>query len=235
MAFGMHPPTLTYRMSPETSHGPAEYPESKKGRFIMEKFLCVYSSSSCAIDEIYFSQATKLGEAMAQRDYGLIFGGGMVGLMGATARAIHNHGGRVVGVIPQALNKKGIVYENCDELIVTGEMRERKATMEERATGFIALPGGFGTLEELLEIITLKQLRYHNKPIVILNINNFYDGLVKIFDNIINLKFAKEQSRDLYYITEDINNALDYLDEYQPRDLGSKWFTKKEVEKGEKA
>jgi uncharacterized protein (TIGR00730 family) len=189
------------------------------------KYICVYSSSSSIVGQDYFQGARQLGTQMAQRGIGLIFGGGQVGLMGETARAIHESGGKVIGVIPKALNEKGIVYEKCDELIVTKGLRERKAIMDERADAFIALPGGFGTLEELLEIITLKQLRYHNKPVVVLNINGFYNGLIQVFENIIELKFAKVTCRDLYFVAETVEDALNYIENYVPRDCGSKWLT----------
>ncbi|MFZ5946281.1 MAG: TIGR00730 family Rossman fold protein [Bacillota bacterium] len=189
------------------------------------KYLCVYSSSSCIVDKKYFLAAKELGTQMAQKGFGLIFGGGMVGLMGETAKAVHSHGGQVVGVIPEVLNQKGIVYDKSDELIVTTDLRERKSIMDNRAHGFIALPGGFGTLEELLEIITLKQLRYHNKPIVILNTNNFYDGLIEVFENIINQDFAKVESRDLYHVAKNIENALDYIENYIPQEWSAKWLT----------
>lgn len=191
----------------------------------MNKYICVYSSSSCALDKDYFVVAEELGTKMAQREFGLIFGAGIVGLMGETAKAVHKHGGKVIGVIPEALNQKGIVYDKCDELFVTRDLRERKGIMDEKADGFIALPGGFGTLEELLEIITLKQLKYHNKPIVILNVRGFYEGLVAVFEKIINLNFAKVDCRDLYFVAKNVDEALAYLESYQPRECGPKWLT----------
>lgn len=122
----------------------------------MNKVICVFSSSSNTIDQAYFSAADELGREIAIRGSTLLFGGGLTGLMGACARAVHSQGGRVVGVIPEALNEKGIVYDGCDELIVASDMRERKAQMDARSNAFIALPGGFGTIEEVMEIITLK-------------------------------------------------------------------------------
>lgn len=185
----------------------------------------MYSSSSSIVDREYFQAAHDLGTQMAKRNMGLIFGGGVVGLMGETARAVHDSGGEVVGVIPKLLNEKGIVYDYCDELIVTKGLRERKAIMDEKADAFIALPGGFGTLEELLEIITLKQLRYHNKPIVVLNVNGFYDGLIGVFENIIQLNFAKKNSLDLYYVAQDPKDALFYIENYVPKEWSTKWLT----------
>lgn len=150
--------------------------------------------------------------------------------MGATAKAVHKHRGRVIGVIPKALNVKGVVYETCDELIITEGMRERKAIMDTRSDAFIALPGGFGTLEEILEIITLKQLKYHNKPIVILNVNGFYNRLLMQFEEIIDQKFAKPESQGLYHITNTPNAALEYIDSNQPMVIKEKWLTDVETE-----
>lgn len=191
----------------------------------MNKTICVYSSSSNFVDKIYFETASRLGEAMARNGDTLIFGGGMVGLMGATATAVHRLRGRVIGVIPEALNQKGIVYETCDELVVTKDMRERKSIMDSRSDAFIALPGGYGTLEELLEIITLKQLKYHNKPIVILNTKGFYDKLLDMFEKIAQEKFAKPESSILYHVTADVEEALEYIDTYTPPVFKDKWLT----------
>ncbi len=191
----------------------------------MNKVICVYSSSSCSIDCHYFEVAEGLGEAIALRGDKLLFGGGLIGLMGATAKAVHKHHGKVIGVIPKALNVMGVVYDSCDELIVTEGMRERKAIMDARSDAFIALPGGFGTLEEILEIITLKQLKYHNKPVVIINTNGFYNRLLAQFEEIIDQKFAKPESRGLYFVTNDPNEALEHIDSYQPVIIKEKWLT----------
>lgn len=191
----------------------------------MNKVICVYSSSSCSIDQVYFKAARSLGKEIAKRGDTLLFGGGDIGLMGEVARAVHDHRGKVIGIIPKALNVKGVVYENCDELIVTEGMRERKAEMDSRSDAFIALPGGYGTLEEILEIITLKQLRYHNKPVVILNVNGFYDNLLAQFDLIINNRFAKKECKMLYFVTDNIHDALEYIDCYEPVEFTIKWLT----------
>ena len=191
----------------------------------MSKVICVYSSSSWAIDPVYFDAASTLGREIATKEDQFLFGGGLTGLMGACARAVHQHNGQVIGIIPEALNIKGIVYDRCDELVVTKCMRERKAIMDERSDAFIALPGGYGTLEEILEIITLKQLRYHNKPIVILNINNFYDKLLEQFETFNRQQFAKTECNELYFVTEDISSALDYIDLYEPPVFEKLWLT----------
>ncbi len=191
----------------------------------MNKVICVYSSSSCTIDHCYFEVAEKLGKAIALHGDTLLYGGGLIGLMGATAKAIHHHRGKVIGVIPKALNVEGVVYSGCDELIVTEGLRERKAVMDARSDAFIALPGGFGTLEEILEIITLKQLKYHTKPIVILNAYGFYGRLLAQFEEIIDQRFAKPESKSLYYVATSANEALEYIDSYQPVVIKEKWLT----------
>ncbi|WP_371372467.1 TIGR00730 family Rossman fold protein [Sporomusa aerivorans] len=191
----------------------------------MNKVICVYSSSSRAIDPVYFEAASALGREIAVSGDLFLFGGGLTGLMGACAQSVHQHNGHVIGVIPEALNLAGIVYDKCDELVVTKGMRERKATMDERSDAFIALPGGYGTMEEILEIITLKQLQYHNKPIVILNINNFYDKLLEQFETVIRQQFAKTECRELYFVTQEIASALAYIDSYKPPVLQNRWLT----------
>jgi uncharacterized protein (TIGR00730 family) len=126
----------------------------------------------------------------------------------------------------RAMNLAGVVYETCDELIVTKSLRERKAIMDERSDAFIALPGGFGTIEELLEIITLKQLKYHNRPVVILNVNGYFDALLEQFRHIMNQRFAKPESSLLYYVTADVEDALEYIDTYEPIEFRDKRLTR---------
>lgn len=179
----------------------------------MSKTICVYSASSSEIPAKYFEAAGELGKAIALRGDRMLFGGGMNGLMGAAAQSVHQHGGKVIGVIPDALNLKGIVYENCDELVVTTGLRERKAVMDERSDAFVALPGGYGTLEEILEIITLKQLGYHQKPIVILNIGDYYRDLVAQFERSIEERFAVSGNRGLYFVTQSIASGMHYISE----------------------
>ncbi|HMA34887.1 MAG TPA: TIGR00730 family Rossman fold protein [Chloroflexia bacterium] len=182
----------------------------------MPPTICVYSSSSEAIAPGFFAVATELGTAMAQRGYALVYGGGRVGLMGAVARAVHAQGGHVIGVIPGHLRTREVAYEAADELIVTGDLRERKAIMEARADAFVGLPGGFGTLEEIFEILTLKQLHRQTRPLVLLNAHGFYDPLVHLFEHIYRERFARPESRDLYYIAPDVPSIFAYLDRYTP-------------------
>ncbi len=173
--------------------------------------LCVYCASSNVVDEIYFEAARLLGGEMARRGIPLVYGGGNVGLMGAVASAVHAQGGNVVGVIPHALRDRELAYLNADELIVTAGMRERKAVMEERALGFVALPGGLGTLEEVLEVITSKQLGYHDKPIVFLNTAGFYDPLFTLIEHMRTQRFSVEDPARLYRVAQEPAEVFAHL------------------------
>jgi uncharacterized protein (TIGR00730 family) len=146
----------------------------------MPKLLCVYCSSSDRLDAKYVAAAEAFGRAMTARGWGLVYGGGKTGLMGAVARAVKRDGGRVVGVIPEFMKAKELAYEGADELVTVLTMRERKTIMETRADGFVALPGGWGTLEEIMEIITLRSLDVLRKPCVFFNQDGFYDDLAPL-------------------------------------------------------
>lgn len=188
------------------------------------KTICVFSSSSDAVAPEYFSVATELGALIARSGLTLIYGGGKVGVMGAVATSVHRHGGRVIGVIPKFMRVKEVAYEAADELIVTQTMRERKAIMEARADAFVSLPGGFGTLEEILEILTLKQLHQHAKPIVFVNTAGFFDPLLELFERLYREQFTKVESRQCYHVAAGPSEVLTYLDEYKFALPPSKWF-----------
>jgi len=186
--------------------------------------ITVFSSSSDAIEPAFFDVATELGRALAERGNTLVYGGTNVGLMGAVARAAVANGGNVIGVIPRYMSEKGIDFAEC-ELHLTRDLRERKAKMEQLGDAFIVLPGGFGTLEEVLEILTLKQLRRHQKAIVILNARGFYDPLRELFEHVYRQRFAKETTRALYHFAPTVPDAFAYLDSYVPVQVPTKWFT----------
>lgn len=171
----------------------------------------------------YVEITRELGRQIGQRDGTLIYGGCAVGLMDVLANATRDAGGRVVGIVPQSMHERGIADTRADELIITPGMRERKAAMESHADAFLVLPGGFGTLEELFEIVTLKQLQYHAKPVVLINVAGFYDPLVELFEHIYRAGFAKEVYRQLYHIAPGVEEAFAYLDQYRPPELESKW------------
>ena len=178
----------------------------------MSYSICVFCASSDNIAPRYFKEAQELGEEMARRGHQLVYGGGQVGLMGTVARAVHSNGGRVLGVIPRREDWAEVVYEEADDLIYTTTMRERKAIMEERADGFIALPGGIGTFEELLEIITLRHLGYHRKPIALLDRYGYYDPLWEMLEKSIAEGFARPGLRDLYHVATTVTDALHHIE-----------------------
>lgn len=190
----------------------------------MIRSVCVFSSSSDAVASHYMEAASALGALLAEQKLTLVYGGGKVGLMGAVARAVHANGGKVIGVIPHYLRKKEVAYEQADELIVTKCLRERKAIMEERADAFVALPGGFGTLEEILEILTLKQLEAHGKPVVFLNTNGFFEPLLAMFERLYHERFTKRDYRGHYHIAEAPSEVLAHFDGYRPPPKVHKWF-----------
>ncbi|MEO8726658.1 MAG: TIGR00730 family Rossman fold protein [Acidobacteriaceae bacterium] len=187
--------------------------------------ICVYCSSSDAIDPLYFEAARELGAAIA-RDFGtLVYGGTNIGLMGAVARAVHagDPRGKVVAVVPEVIYGRGLVYEAADELIVTRDLRLRKHEMQARSDAFVALPGGIGTWEEILEMLTLKQLDIHTKPIVFLNVAGYYGPLTALLEHAIAQRFMKQSSRELYHAAEDVCDAVEYLKRYEPPRVEAKW------------
>jgi uncharacterized protein (TIGR00730 family) len=186
--------------------------------------VCVYCASSDAINTIYSDAARDLGKRLGDRGDTLVYGGGNIGLMGILAHAVQASGGQVIGVIPGSLREKELAYEAADELIVTRDLRERKHEMDRRADAFIALPGGFGTLEEVLEVMTLKQLHLHDKPIVFLNTTDFWSPLFALFDHFFEQRFAKAVCRELYYVASTPADALAHLDAYTPTAIEQKWY-----------
>ena len=186
--------------------------------------VCVFCASSEELDHGYVADAQALGRLIGQRGWRMVFGGGTIGLMGAVARAVHAEGGHVTGVIPHLLNIDGVAYTACDELITTRDLRERKAEMDARSDAFIALPGGFGTLEEIAEHLALRQLNVHPRPVVLLNTKGFYDPLIAFFDHLIQERFAREEHRALYHLAANPADAVQYLENYRapvfPRKVG---------------
>jgi cytokinin riboside 5'-monophosphate phosphoribohydrolase len=186
--------------------------------------ITVYCSSSDAVPRKYMRAAETLGAEMGKRGHTLIYGGASVGSMGAVARGVKSAGGRVVGVMPSKLHSRGLAFTGTDEEIITMSMRERKGIMEERAEGFIALPGGLGTLEEILEVMVLKQLGYHARPVVLIDIDGFYAPLLDFFERLYQESFMKHTTRRQYAVVDDPAAALLYLEEYIPPELEEKWF-----------
>jgi uncharacterized protein (TIGR00730 family) len=190
----------------------------------MNKKICVFCSSSDAVEELFFKEAGNIGKAIGANQCSLVYGGTNVGLMYQVARSVHEAGGKVIGIIPEKIKDNGIAASDIDELIVTSGMMERKAQMRDLSDAFIALPGGFGTLEEILEVITLKQLGYHNKAIVFIDVNGFYTHLIGQFETFYTSRFAKEDYRKMYHVATDAEEAIRYIRNYKEEELSSKWF-----------
>ncbi len=186
--------------------------------------ICVYCSSSSAVDEVYAQAARELGYLLGVRGHVLVYGGCDLGLMGELGRAAKAAGGRVVGVIPRWLKDCGLAFREADELLVVESMAERKALMGEKAEAFIALPGGFGTLDELFQTMTLKQLGQLHGAIVLLNVAGFYDHLLAHFERLYQQRFAKDEFRQLYHIVAHPVEALEYIQSYTGAELPRKWF-----------
>lgn len=182
---------------------------------MLNKNICVFASSCNYLDKSYYPEAEKLGELLAKAGFNMVYGGSSLGLMWACASNVLENGGKVFGVMPEKLYNMGVSTESSVKLTITPCMRTRKAKMDELSQGLIALPGGFGTLEELSEMIVQKQLGYNNKPIVILNTNGFYNKLIEFFDTIIKEKFANHKlCENLYFIANTPKEAVEYLKNY---------------------
>jgi uncharacterized protein (TIGR00730 family) len=186
--------------------------------------ICVFSSSSNAIPEVYFEDARALGRLIGSSGWNLIYGGANVGLMHACAEAARAGGARTVGIIPELIHSHRLSNPDDHEQVITPNMRERKYLMRKRSSAFIALPGGFGTLEEILEVITLKQLNYHNKAVVFVNTNGYYNPLLEQFEKAYLETFAKDNYREMYFIASSPQEAIDYIKNYEPSEPLSKWF-----------
>ncbi len=192
------------------------------------KRVTVFCGSSLGTDETYKEQAYLLGKTLAEKKISLVYGGANVGLMGAVADGAMENQGEVIGVLPHFLKGKEIAHQHLTELILVETMHERKTKMNDLSDGVIALPGGFGTLEELFEMLTWAQLGLHKKPIAILNINGFYDELFKLTQTMVEKGLLKDLNQQMLLVSEDISDLLDKMHNYQPPAVG-KWITEEEV------
>jgi cytokinin riboside 5'-monophosphate phosphoribohydrolase len=179
--------------------------------------ICVFCASSESVDDLFKDIALELGRELGRKGIDLIYGGASIGLMGCLARGVHEEEGKVIGVLPEFFKTKDIEYYEADELIVTKNMRERKAVMDKRSDAFIVLPGGIGTLEEAMEILSMRQLCLTEKPLVFINTQGFYEGLRAIFEKMVDLKFTKPNVVDMYAMVPNPQSALEYLLSYIPR------------------
>ncbi len=173
--------------------------------------IAVYCSSSRTLAPVYYDAGRRLGTAIAQRGWGLVYGGNRIGLMGVLADSVREAGGKVIGITPRLMVDEGIGDEQADELVITDNLRDRKALMEQRGDAFIALPGGLGTFEEIFEIIVGRSLGYHNKPIVLLNIAGYYDPMLAMLEHGIEQHFIRPKARRLWFATDSIDEAIEHI------------------------
>jgi len=176
--------------------------------------ICVYGAASPTIDPYYIEMVEKLGREMARRGHSLVFGGGGNGLMGAAARGVRDGGGAILGVIPKFFDEEKVeaICDFCTELVQPDTMRERKQIMEDNTDAFIVVPGGIGTFEEFFEILTLKQLCRHNKPIALYNLRGYYNELEAMMQASIQKNFIRTNCVDLYKVTDDLEELLQYIE-----------------------
>lgn len=192
------------------------------------KSITVFCGSSFGSDDIFKEQAILLGQTLAKQNIQLIYGGADVGLMGAVADGALHENGKVIGVLPHFLQSKEIAHKNLTDLILVETMHERKTKMNDLCDGVIVLPGGYGTLEEFFEMITWAQLGLHKKPIGVLNIDGFYDDLIRLVQTMVDKGFLKQVNRDMLLISGSIEELLEKMRNYEAPTVG-KWISKDEI------
>ena len=187
--------------------------------------ITVFCGSSLGTEEIFEVKAKILGQKLALKNIGLVDGGANVGLMGAVADGVLMEKGEVIGVLPNFLKSKEIAHKALTELVIVDTMHQRKTKMNDLCDGVIALPGGFGTLEEFFEMLTWGQLGLHKKPIGILNVNGFYDALITLLDTMVEKGFLKKINQQMVLISDDIDDLLNKMKNYEAPKVG-KWISK---------
>ncbi|MFH7014577.1 TIGR00730 family Rossman fold protein [Flavobacterium sp. FlaQc-52] len=192
------------------------------------KRISIFCGSSFGTEAIYQEQATLLGQTLAKQNIELVYGGADVGLMGALADGALSEGGKVIGVLPGFLRSKEIAHKGLTELILVESMHERKTKINDLSDGVIALPGGFGTLDELFEMLTWAQLGLHKKPIAILNINGYYDSLLELTHTMVEKGFLKNVNQEMLLVSDSIDDLLEKMRNYNPPTVG-KWIDKEKV------
>ena len=192
--------------------------------------ICVYGASSSKLEQIYYERTEALGRMMAKRGHGLVFGGGATGMMGAAARGVAAENGYILGIAPRFFDKPGVLYEHCSEFIFTETMRERKQLLEERSDATIVTPGGIGTYEEFFEILTLKSLHRLDRPIVLYNINGYYDGMKVLLQHTAEENFMDFSNLKLCEFMDDSEQILSYIENYRsPVNGDEKEYNRKQV------
>jgi hypothetical protein len=193
------------------------------------KRICVFCGSSPGTRPRYVETARALAAELVRRRVGLVYGGGQVGLMGAVADAVLERGGEVIGVIPRPLASRELAHPGLTEMRMVDSMHERKATMASLVDGFIALPGGLGTLEETLEILTWAQLGIHRKPVGILNTEGYYDGLLKFLSHAVSEGFVRREYLTLVLFADEPEELLERFDTWKPPDLPRAWLDPSQI------
>ena len=181
------------------------------------KSVCVYCGSRFGNDPAYAENAERLGRLLARRGLRLVFGAGRLGLMGVVARAALEAGGEVVGIIPAHLQRTEVAIEGLTELVITGNMHERKMLMFERSDAFVTLPGGIGTLDETIEMISWRQLMLHAKPLALVDVNGYWQPFISMLDAVIAGGFASESLRDFYAVVRDVEQVPDVLEDLKAK------------------
>lgn len=192
------------------------------------KRITVFCGSSYGTEKIYEEQAYSVGKALANAKIELVYGGAKIGLMGAVANGALENGGKAIGVLPNFLKRVEIAHEGLSELILVETMHQRKTKMDELADGTIALPGGFGTLEEFFEMLTWAQLGLHKKPVALLNANGFYNDLLSFIQTMVDKGFLKQINRDMLLVSDNIEDLLEQMKNYKAPSV-QKWINKEEV------
>lgn len=190
--------------------------------------LAVFCASSDGNDAEIYQTAYDIGEIIAKNDIRLVYGGSKLGLMGQVAKGVMAHNGKVTGVIPDFLKTKEVVHTGLDKLITTQDMHERKLAMNELSDAFVALPGGFGTFEELFEIVTWAQLGLHRKPIGLLNIGGFYDDLVNMLQKMTSKGLLKQDNLDILLVSDNFEELLEEMRRFEPKPV-PKWMNKNQT------
>lgn len=190
--------------------------------------VAVFCASSDGNDDLIFEEAYELGKSLAKRNLDLVYGGSKLGLMGQVAKGVIENGGKAIGVIPDFLKTREVVHTGLDELITTRDMHERKLTMNERSDAFITLPGGFGTFEELFEIVTWAQLGLHQKPVGLLNIDGFYDELVAMLQKLTEKGLLRKENLEILLVADNFEELFEKMLNYEPKPV-PKWMNKNQT------
>lgn len=180
------------------------------------KRICVFCGSSTGSNPVYKQQAALLGKTLAEREIELVYGGGNVGLMGILADSSLQHGGKCIGIIPESIAKLEIAHKGLTQLYIVDSMQERKNLMGEFSDAFIAMPGGFGTLDELSEVLTYNQLRIYDKPIGLLNVKGYFDGLLNFLNHCVDEQFVRIEHRNNIMVSDDPGKLIDLLTRFEP-------------------